>query len=363
MNVLPVVTSDADRYSQYPAYAETFSTDLNGAFWTKTGDFTITDGAAVLSGGAVLTNKSIPGRITAGDNYAQKQVWEITFSVNSPDIKAVLFGYGNNDLRIENGSIEYSQNGTFAALASILPNTTYTLRREVDLAEKTSSFYLYDAAGAELAKATNISTQTLPASVSDIMFWVSSDSADHKLTLDNYKLYPLGVTMDFELYDAATGYKVTKATNEGDIAYRLSWMNASDRTETATIVADFYDGETLVSQKTIREFVMAPGSDGVETEIVPLSEGKTMALRLEVTKPTDDPMDAPGSENPGTTDKPAAGTTNQPENETDANAPQAPAQDKEKGLSAGMIALIVVAAVVVVAAAVLFVVKKRIFYK
>ena len=68
VDVMPVVTSDADRFSKYPAYQETFAAELSSAYWTKTGECTIADGAAILSGGATLKNKAIPTRITAGDN-------------------------------------------------------------------------------------------------------------------------------------------------------------------------------------------------------------------------------------------------------------------------------------------------------
>ena len=332
VNVEPVVINDTNRHSKYPAFEETFSETLSASYWSKSGSIEVKDGALTLSAGATLNNNTIPKKITAGDNYAKQQAWEVTFSVNNTEMVAILLSAASSDgVRVNKGVVQYSDNGKFEDLYSISADTTYTLRREMDFANNKSNVYLYDASGNELANKVGITLNGVTAPVSSIGFMVTMKAFSDKLKLDNYKLYPIGVTTDFELYDAATGYRATEETNAGATAYRLSWMNASAQAKKATIVAEFYDGDALVSTKTVRVVIMSPGADGVETEIVPLSEGKSVKLRMETADYVEEQLpDTSGTE--------------------------------KKGLSLGWILLIALGAVLVAAAvtvAIVLVVKKK----
>ena len=88
---------------------------------------------------------------------------------------------------------------------------------------------------------------------------------------DNFRLFAVGFEAEFELYEAKLGIQIpdTTAPQTGDIAYRYSWMNASDKVQTASIIAAYYDKDNkLVSEEVVQTLYLKPGCDGVETGIV-----------------------------------------------------------------------------------------------
>ena len=280
--VEPVVINDADRLSsKNPAYEETFSAKLDTKYWKTTGTTTLKNGELAMSNNSTLKNVTIPKRVTAGDTYAKQQAWEITFTmpntVNS--VQATLLSGGTNDgFQIKDGKLYYSDAGTYKELTSLSAGGKYTIKRELDFATNQCSYYV---SGSKSAEIKNVSLGSVTQPVDTITFSAKTAGSE-VLLLDNYKLYPTGVAADFYLYDAESGYKLTGSTNDGATAYRLSWMNATNQTKKATVVAEFYNGGSLVSTKTVGEFVMSPGADGVETAIVPLSAGKSVKLSVTV---------------------------------------------------------------------------------
>jgi hypothetical protein len=116
---------------------------------------------------------------------------------------------------------------------------------------------------------------------------------------DNFKLYANGVGADFELYNAKTGIEYTDLESEKDsnTAYRLSWMNASDKTVFYNVVASYSDGTSSV----VASIEMKPGSDNVNTGVIK-PEGKAVTLSLEQVEsqtPVDDPDDIGGGNQGG----------------------------------------------------------------
>jgi hypothetical protein len=82
-------------------------------------------------------------------------------------------------------------------------------------------------------------------------------------------------------------------------------MNATEKEETATLMAAFYAGDTLVEEKVIKEVKMAPGYDGVETGIVEVAEGQSVKVYLKTTlqkteePPVEEPKEEPKAEKDG----------------------------------------------------------------
>ena len=106
--------------------------------------------------------------------------------------------------------------------------------------------------------------------------------AGDPVLLDDYKLYQTQVGYDFELFDTATGMQAKDITQarSADTTYRFSWLNATQSEKTYSVVAAYYDGETLVSEKVVKELKLAPGADGVATGNVEKVDGQTMRIYL-----------------------------------------------------------------------------------
>ena len=161
-----------------------------------------------------------------------------------------------------------------------------------------SSYYIYDAEGNLLTKAENVAIDNLKLPVQKI--GISTENyGTSTVYVDDYKLYATGVATDFEVYNADTGILLEDPTAawEGNAAYRLSWMNASDKTVFYNVVASYSDGTSSV----VASIEMKPGSDNVNTGVIK-PEGKAVTLSLEQVEsqtPVDDPDDIGGTGNQG----------------------------------------------------------------
>jgi len=311
-DVVPVITSDTDRYSQYPAFSENFNTyksrtDFNPdkTEYSHTWETLLLDGASAtikesqnsadnkvlaLQGNAYINNITVPKLLTAGDNYATQQGWEVTVRLSAlpkgdAEIKLLTATSGSgtdNGFRIASGKLYYAQAGKYQAFSDITlaTDTEYTLKRTVDYRSYTGSYYVYDAKGALLAKAENVSLSKLSLPIEKIGF-ATTKFDDNTVFLDNYKLYAVGVTADFEIYDANTGIEITalNTMQETDTAYRLSWINASDEAKAYNVVAAFSGG----GKQIVETVTMMPGTDGVATGIVKVSD-KPVMFSLEETE-------------------------------------------------------------------------------
>lgn len=277
-DVEPIIINDADRYSQYPSYEENFESYAAGtafsgdtarhkATWEVTGTANVQlldgDNVLALTGNTAINSVKLPKNITAGDSYAKQQAWEVTVTVTEGS-ELYLLSCAEDDLaiRIANGQVYYGLTGAYQLLEGVTlsAGSTYTIRREVDFRTAdafTSGYTIFDTDGNLLGGVDNVALATVTLPVAKIGMTNVSGTA----YIDDFKLYPTGVTTEFEVYDAQTGFEVAdpNAARTADSAYRLSWMNASS----AYKVAKIYNNGVLVE-----EIPMAPGQDGVNTGIV-----------------------------------------------------------------------------------------------
>ena len=316
-DVMPVITNDIDRYSKYPAYHESYDnyqegmkyametalpvnaweinmkTKLGGKATIVADESNPGNQMVELMGTGVLRNAIIPKRITAGDSYAKQQTWEVTMTL--PDTMAaesqlILLQCADDDggFKVEGGKLWYGEGAEYKAFENLDLSSggKYTVKRVVDFRDAeafTSSYYVYGVDGNEVAKVENVPMVNFTLPVQKITLSCSKIT-DKPVLLDDYKLYAAGIATDFEVYGAALGFKVEdpeQASNE-DLAYRLSWMNATAENKTYNVIAARYDSENKqVSQEIVKTIYMAPNSDGVDTGIVDVAEGGGLRLYLQ----------------------------------------------------------------------------------
>ena len=324
-NVTPVITADTNRYGKYPSFEENFEDYAAGAAfdsanakpvscWNVAGTAPAVEsynGSQVLAmtGSAVVSNVKLPQNITAGDYYAKQQVWEVSVILSEPlSGDVVLLTCEDGGFRLSAGKVQYDRAGAYVDFPglSLTSGQEYTLRREVNFCVAdayTSTYSVLDAAGKVIAEAENVPMKRVSLPVTAI--GLSCTNVTGKVYLDDYKLYPTGITTDFEVYNAATGImqKDNAQAAEHNVAYRLSWLNGSDTAEKREVVAFFYDASgKLVSQKVVKQIEMKPGCDNVDTGIVEVESGQFVVLSLQnaaeptlpsVTLPTTVPTTAP----------------------------------------------------------------------
>ena len=294
-NVNPVITGGAERYSKNPSFQETFEGYKTGVFgdnsvrpntyWSVSSDSVIVekDGNKSLSlfGNCTLKNSKVTEKITAGDYFAQKQGWEVTVTLPEGDYGQVrLLGYGDTDkgFKVFRGKVFYDQSGTHTEMEGVtLAAGTYIFKRELDFNTFKCNYYVYDTAGKLLGSVKDVSIKTQPLPVQNITIQ-TYNTVDH-VQVDDYKLYPMGVQTSLDLYGAEYGRKVS-ATNVNkaqtvDTAYRLSWLNATDKYQIARI----YDVKTGTILKKVE---MAPGINSVTTDIVKIGEGQEITFAVHV---------------------------------------------------------------------------------
>ena len=334
--VTPIITNDADRYSQYPSFAEDFEDYADGTVfhnanakpllcWQVSGDAPVVkDGALALTGTAALDNVKLPANITAGDYYAKQQAWEIsvTFSetLGSGSMQ-FLMTTADSGFTVEDGKIWYAEAASRRELSGITlqAGETYTFKRVLDLAAFTCSYWVY-AGETLLGKAENVPMNPVALPINTVSF--SCYDLTAQVLLDDYKLYPTGIATDFEVYDASSGMQqkdITQKSGE-NVAYRLSWLNGSDVSADASVVATFYDAAgNQLSRQTVGSVSMSPGYDGVETGIVEVPQGQLVVLSLQTdgeapapTAPTGPAAKPTAAPTQGQADKPTQGQTTKP---------------------------------------------------
>ena len=315
-DVYPIITSVENRYQEYPTFQETYERyevgmeyNYNNAYpatcWgvkkDKTGSALVQEDAngnkvLALSGKYILTQNNIPKMVKAGDTYAKNQAWEVTVTVPADlaaEAEITLLNFANKaggksdgGFKISGGKLWYDQAGEYVELADVdvSKGGKFTLRRILNFTTEeafTSTYQIFDGAGALVGEVKDVATLPIKLPVTGIALGCVGVTGTPVL-LDNYKLYPLGIATDFELYDAATGMKVTdmETAREKDTAYRLSWMNAGTEEKTFSVIAAYYDSEGKVAEeKVLEEIKMAPGTDGVATGIVKNeTEGQTLLV-------------------------------------------------------------------------------------
>ena len=385
-DVMPIVTNDPDRFDKYPALLYDFEDVKEGSFnyntsvptaaweftWKKGGTSTIktVDGNKVLAllGNAEVRSVKLPANVTAGDTYAEDQAWELTVTIPeglAAEAEIVLLSYtgagttaDDGGFKIVGGKAYYSENGEYKELMDIAAGT-YTFKRVMDFndGKAACTYYVYDADRKELKATQKVATPAF-TSITNIKF--STTGADKDVLVDNYKLSVTGTGADLSLYNANTGMNVdaTKA-NAVPTAYRLSWLNATDQEQTATVKAEIYEGETLKETKTIQELKMAPGCDGVETGVVEIAEGQSVKITVTSTAKVTILQEA--EEAPSTTPStdptdPATDPTDPSTAPTEAAPTEGADTGKKGGSNIGLIAVIAAVVVAVVAVVVVLLV-------
>ena len=390
-DVMPVITIETDRYQKFPAYLEDFESYEAGKFTASTAKYAdtwvtqtkskdpamvIKDGdnmAMELTGTTWLVNEKLPANITAGDYYAMNQEWKVTATIPAnmgEDEEVVLLkytgsaqAYNDGGFKVANGKVYYDKEGEYVEIPGldVSAGGTYTFKRVMHFSDEDtfiSDYHVLNAEGKAIAgvKGVAVSGINLPV----LTITVGCKKLEGKLILDNYSLNAYGIHSDFELFGAQFGMPVedaTKAQTEAT-AYRLAWQNNTANAEaTAKIVAEFYEGDTKVSEQILQEMTWAPGCDGVVTGIVEVKDGQSVKLSLlsEEKKLSPDDEVISGEENTGDNGNEDNGNNDNNNNNNNNNS----TGNKPAGMNIGVIAFIAVAVIGVIFIVVLLVVTKK----
>ena len=257
-----------------------------------------------LTGGYTLKNVNMPKNITAGDSYAENQAWEVEVTIPNDmasDAELILLNASDtkkksNDggFKVAGNKVYYSENGEYKELSDVTltPGSNYRFVRHMDFNTEdafAADYYVYAGDGKLLGSAKNIPITAFELPVAGIGMSCSGVAGEAVL-LDNYKLYPIGIGTDFELYGAKLGMKITELdkAQAQDVAYRLSWMNATNTEADYKVMAAYYAGDKLVEEKVIKEIKMAPGVERIDTGVVNAPEGQSVLVYLKSDTPAAD---------------------------------------------------------------------------
>ncbi len=326
-DVVPVITSEEGRYENYPALEYDFENYKIGTFdyitstteesavnnwnlkWsaTKAGvkgasNIVSIDGNKMLSaiGNTQMGIKALPAKITAGDTFAEDQGWQITVTIPenlSKDAQITLLNYAGSGQEItdggfmvKDGKLYYASDANddagqpiYQELMDVDTDTPYTLKRLLDFNNKdafTCTYVVQDKNGRTLKTVENVPVPTFDI-IETIGFSVTE--ADKAVAFDDFKIYVTGVATDFFVYDAKTGQDAELGVQrDSATAYRLSWLNATEKQETAYIKADITEGGKTTTT-VIKEVTLLPGTDSVATGVVDVKEGQTVKVYMEST--------------------------------------------------------------------------------
>ena len=335
-DVEPVITATDDRYRKNPSLLENFEGYGDGANFTTSSALPKTtwrvDGTAkvrqngnnkalALSGTTTIENVKLPENITAGDEYAKQQAWEVTVTLpgtlNEYANVQLLKGYsGDRGIKVADGKAYYDDGSQYQAIegVTIYAEKAYTYRREFDFRTSgnyTCTYSVYDSAGKLLGEAKNVKIKNTSLPIDGISISVSN--ANDEILIDDYKLYPTGVTTTLALYDAETGTKVANASagRTAATAYRVTWLNATNKDQIVCI----YDA---LSGNVIQEVKMKAGQDGVITGIAEAGAGKSVqvAVKQKAVAPDNNNDNVPPVEDSGNTDPSKPTGTTKPSNPT-----------------------------------------------
>jgi len=353
-DVYPVIARDNEYFRQNPSFGEDyeiykpnteyiFNNVKPQATWEprKNGTGTATvitdptnaeNQVLAVTGSYTLKNVKILKNITAGDTFAEFQGWEVSFTLPAnmaADAELVLLNASGNTkaskdggFKITGNKVYYSNNGSYVELAGVTltADTKYTVLRDMDFTNAeaiTCDYYVYSG-DTLLGSAMDIPVAAMSVPV-DYISMSFKNIAGQAVLLDDYRLYATHVATDFYRYDATTGMPVAETDKtEGNTAYRLSWLNGTGKEKSYTVMAAYYEGETMVSEEAVEEIKMAPYADGVAMGVVEHKQaGKTMQLYLKDNNPSEDAS----ATNPGTqTPAPEATTPTTGEEETTGNS-------------------------------------------
>ena len=290
-NVTPVVTRDADRYAENPSYVENYESyaagtalkDTNLALpqtWEIKADKarTVTaqgsGKALALTGTATLKNVKLPKNITAGDSYAKQQAWEVSVTLpkamNSGAKVMLLNTSADGGIKLEGGKVYYDESGSYEELTgvSLTAGQKYTFKRDINFTRRTCTYSVY-AGGKLIKEVADVKMKMIVLPVEEI--YISCSGLTTQVLIDDYKLYPTGLAQNLTVYDANGGEQLDSAekNTQAQVAYRLSWLNATQQSKSVRVKAAFYDSSNkLISESVLKTVEMAPGNDGVITGVV-----------------------------------------------------------------------------------------------
>lgn len=326
-NVKPVVTRDADRYSENPSYMEDYESYKTGAALTETNlalpqTWTVTTNkdlvitaqgsgkALALTGTATLNNIKLPENITAGDNYAQQQAWEVSVTLpqamNSGAKVVLLNTSADGGIKLEGGKAYYDDYGEYVEFdgVSLTAGQKYTFKRDIDFGYGICTYSVY-AEGKLLKQAANVDMKSVTLPVKQI--GISCADLTTQALIDDYKIYPTGIAMDLEVYDYYGGEELSVYDKlaKAQVGYRLSWMNATATKQTVKLKAAYYDSSnTLISESVLATVNMAAGDDAVITGTV-VNKGAKIRVYVdgeEEVKPTKPTENTGAATKPGATE-------------------------------------------------------------
>ena len=326
-DVMPVVTRPDDFFRKYPAFQETFEVYEPGTEYTYNnakpkdnwevkkqggGSGTVIADPAngenkvlEIKGNFSARNLKMAANVRAGDVYAKRQAWEISFVLPSDmpaDAELILLNATNEKkatkdggIKIAGGKVYYSQNGEYAELegVTLTAGTRYTVIREFNFTDpeaQTCKYFVYGPDGALLGKTKNVAIEKLVLPVYSVGVSCAKITGGAVL-LDDFKLYQTAVATDFYLYDDALGMRITDAEkgNAGDVTFRLSWLNATNQEKSYTVMAAYYDGETLISEEAAQEVKLTANGNGILIGTVEhKQEGKTLRVYLKDNNPAEE---------------------------------------------------------------------------
>ncbi len=334
-DVMPVITRVSEYFRVNASYQETFEkfevgTEYNydnakpAACWENKKQGT---GSAVviadptnannkvleIKGGYLLKNVTLPKNIQSGDHYAKHQAWEVTITIPSDtaeDDEMILLNAVPDKKKGKDGGIKvvgtkvyYDQKGEYVELSGVTltAGAKYTFIRDFDFTTAdafTCDYYVYDAEGKVVGKAKKIATADMDIPVYSVSMSIKNPSGAAVL-LDDYKLYPTKVTTDFYTYNAKTGMELAENEGyEGNVGYRLSWLNATQSEKSYSLMAAYYDGDTKVSEEVIEEFKLPANGDRIDTGVVENKQpGKKMVVYLRDNNPAEEEEEISGGNN------------------------------------------------------------------
>ena len=309
-DVMPIVKNDADRYVKIPAFGENFEsyaadTKLTAMNTRDAGTWAINakgndlvvkmDGenkVLSITGNTSMKNILMPQNITAADSYAKQQAWEVTVTIPAgmtADEAITLLNYEakltgedaeeDGGFKVSGGKVYYTEGNAYKALSlDVSKGGKYTFRRIMNLRDFTADYIVLDKDGKEVASAKAVAINAFSGKVSGI--GITCKNVKGAVLLDNYAIRADGAFADFTVYEAFSGVMRDKTKAQSVSAgYRLSWVNINDTVKNAKIMADITEnGQTTT--KLIKEVVMNPGCDNVETGIVEITEGQTVKVYL-----------------------------------------------------------------------------------
>lgn len=301
-NVNPVVTRDANRYSENPSYLEDYESYKTGTAlkednvalpqtWKIKADKNLVitakgNGKALaLTGTAVLENVKLPKNITAGDSYAMQQAWEVSVTLpnamNSGAKVVMLNTSADGGIKLEGNKVYYDDYGQYKELSGVTLETgkEYTFKRDMDFYDGTCSYSAYEG-GKLLKQVDKVDMRDVKLPVETIS--ISCADLTTQVLIDDYKLYPTGLAADLSIYDVYGGEKLADYDHnkheKAEVAYRLSWLNATAQKKTIKVKAAFYNSDnSLTSETVLATVTMAPGDDGM---VVGTVQNKSKKMRI-----------------------------------------------------------------------------------